>query len=118
MQLVEWMKKNNISQTELARRVGVFPNQINNIVRGRHKPALKLANKIKNETNGEVTLDDIFSITPPASLKERIENMIFTDREIQDIIKQKVAEAIEKSIKKEVCIQEADLSSQKDNNGL
>lgn len=116
MQLAEWMKKNNISQTELARRIDVFPNQINNVIRGRHKPTLKLANKIKNETNGEVTLDDIFSISPPASLKERIENMIYTDREIQDIIKQKVAEAIDKSLKREVFIQEMDLSSQKNNN--
>lgn len=62
MRLEEWMKQNGVTQTQLARSIGAYPNQIHNIVKGKYKPQIKLAKKIRAVTNFMVTLDDIYDI--------------------------------------------------------
>lgn len=103
MDLLEWLEKNNISQADIARKLNVFPNQINNILRAKHKPSLKLAQKIKEFTNDEVTYDDLFSIKPPESPREKIMKMIVTDADIKEVIKQKIVQVITEVLKEESC---------------
>lgn len=103
MDLLEWLEKNNISQADMARKLNIFPNQINNILRAKHKPSLKLAQKIKEFTKDEVTYDDLFSIKPPEGPREKIMKMIVTDADIKEVIKEKIGQVIMEVLKEESC---------------
>ena len=70
MKLDEWMKTNNITQTKLANGVGVYPNQIHNLLKGRYRPKADFAKKIREFTKRQVSLDDIYDIP---SWEEKIE---------------------------------------------
>lgn len=103
MDLEFWMKKNNVTQAELAKKVDVFPNQINNILRGRHKPTVKFATKIREFTKGEVTFDDLFTIKPAESVREKINRMLVKDEDVKEVIKEKIGEVIMEVLKEKDC---------------
>src|SRR4029077_7175903 len=71
MKLDEWMRKNSLSQTGFAKEIGCYPAQIHNILKGKYKPRPKLAKKIREYTNNEVTIDDLFNIPSMDEQKKR-----------------------------------------------
>ncbi len=100
MDLESWMRKNGLTQAEMARKLDVFPNQVNNVLRGRHKPTIKFATKIKDLTNGEVTFDDIFTIKPTKTIKFKVNQFVITESDLHEFIKQKAKEAVEEVLQK------------------
>lgn len=81
MRLDKWLEKNSITQTSLARAVGVYPNQIHNILKGKYMPKADLAKKIRSYTKNEVTLDELYDIP---SIQEQ-KNRKILDEQIQSV---------------------------------
>lgn len=59
--LKEFRAKNNMSQDELANRVGVRRETIIHLEKGKYNPSLKLAYDIAKVLN--VSIDELFSFT-------------------------------------------------------
>lgn len=59
--LTKWRTENNLTQGELAAEVEVTRWMINRIELRERRPSLTLATKIRNFTNGAVSLDDLAS---------------------------------------------------------
>lgn len=55
MKLEEWQKEKNISNTELAKQLGIHVSFITHLNKGRRKFSPELALKIEQATNGAVT---------------------------------------------------------------
>lgn len=66
MTLKEYLETTRITQTDLARTVGVFRGTIHNIVTGRKAPSIELALKIQDATDGAVTVRDLLPTNHPA----------------------------------------------------
>jgi len=62
MKLDEWMKKEDIKQAHLAKQLGVYPNQIHCLLKGKTRPKPYMAKKIRDLSGGQVTFDDIYGI--------------------------------------------------------
>jgi len=60
MNLKEWQHQNNITDTELARRVGVHQSTVCHYHAGRRRPSPEVALKIEEVTGGEVTMKEAF----------------------------------------------------------
>lgn len=54
--ILEYLKSEDITQTEFARRCGVTPGRISQILKG-EDPSLALLRKMKEVTQGMVTAD-------------------------------------------------------------
>ena len=67
MKLGDWLKRNQISRTDFARRIGVSPGAVTLICR-EHGSWLsrETAERIVAETSGAVTPNDFLATTPPA----------------------------------------------------
>lgn len=102
MDFNEWMEKNEITQADLARRLNVYPNQINNILRGKHKPSVKMCIKIKEFTKGAVTIDDLLNIKPCKTIKFKVNQFVITESDLHDFIKQKAKEAVEEIMQQQI----------------
>ena len=59
----EYRAKNNLSQKELARRVGVRRETIGNLENGKYNPSLKLAFDIAKVFN--ITIEELFEYVDP-----------------------------------------------------
>lgn len=55
MNLKEYLFRKDISQVEFAEKLGVTRETVSRIVKQRNNPSPKLAKKIEELTNGEVT---------------------------------------------------------------
>jgi DNA-binding XRE family transcriptional regulator len=55
MDLDEYLFRKRISQTDFAKDLGISRNHLGEILRGRRTPSVKLAKKIEELTQGEVT---------------------------------------------------------------
>ncbi|MCX6987251.1 MAG: helix-turn-helix domain-containing protein [Chlamydiae bacterium] len=53
--LDEYLFRKRISQTDFAKDLGISRNHLGEILRGRRTPSVKLAKKIEELTQGEVT---------------------------------------------------------------
>ncbi len=71
MKLDEWLLKAQMTQTDLAAALNVYPSQVHNILKGRHQPKPDMAKRIRQITNFSVTLDDIYDIP---SHEEQVKN--------------------------------------------
>jgi transcriptional regulator with XRE-family HTH domain len=58
MDLDEYLFRKRISQTEFAHALGISRNHLGEILRGRRNPSIKLAKKIEELTNGEVSKEE------------------------------------------------------------
>lgn len=64
MNLKEWLLKNNISQSEFAKKIGLGHRyHFNKIVQGHLIPSLKLAKKIEDVTEGEIKAVDLLFLS-------------------------------------------------------
>lgn len=59
MKLADWLKRNNMNQAELARRLGIAESTLSRIRRGKNTPGLDIAMKIEEYTRSEVSLQDL-----------------------------------------------------------
>jgi predicted transcriptional regulator len=59
MTLKEWMEKFEVSQSDLAERVGVTVPMVSQVLAGDKRFGWDNANRIVKETSGRVTLDDL-----------------------------------------------------------
>lgn len=59
MDLITWMKKEKWPNWILADRLGLTPQTLSKIRRGKHKPSLQLAKAIVAFTRGQVELCDL-----------------------------------------------------------
>jgi predicted XRE-type DNA-binding protein len=59
MTLVEWMEKNKVSKTELARRIGVTVPMVYHVLSGKKEFGKANMMKIVEITKGKVTLKDL-----------------------------------------------------------
>lgn len=55
MELRNWIKKNQLSQLEMANRLKIHYSLLSRIVSGKRKPSLKLASLIEQATEGQVS---------------------------------------------------------------
>jgi transcriptional regulator with XRE-family HTH domain len=58
MDLDEYLFRKKISQTNFANELGISRNHLGEILRGRRSPSVKLAKKIEELTEGEVTKEE------------------------------------------------------------
>ena len=58
MTLREYLKKHNITQREMAERVGITISHLRMLMSGGSSPSKKLAIKIESDTSGEVTKEE------------------------------------------------------------
>jgi DNA-binding transcriptional regulator YdaS (Cro superfamily) len=59
MNLREWLFRNHITVTDLAKKIGVSRSHLNGVVLQWRSPSSKLAKKISEATNGEVTINEL-----------------------------------------------------------
>ncbi len=54
-----WRNRENFSQDELARRLGISSNFLSKLSNGHHRPSVKVAQRIQEETKGELKWVDL-----------------------------------------------------------
>lgn len=59
MDLDEYLFRKRVSQTEFAKELGISRNHLGEILRGRRSPSVKLAKKIEELSQGEVTKEEV-----------------------------------------------------------
>jgi transcriptional regulator with XRE-family HTH domain len=59
MKLLTWMKRNKITQEQLAKKLGIKQQSVSRYVNG-NPPKRKLAYKIVSITNGDISLKDLW----------------------------------------------------------
>jgi DNA-binding transcriptional regulator YdaS (Cro superfamily) len=60
MKLSTWMKKNDLSYREMAKKIKINHTTLYRYVKKERAVPLKIAMKIESYTNGEVSLRDLF----------------------------------------------------------
>lgn len=71
MELKEFLSENNILQAHFARKIGVTQARISQIVHKKTNPSLDLARRIIKETNGKVTVAELFNPEAPTRIKKK-----------------------------------------------
>ena len=71
MKLGEYLKKTQITQQKFSEMVGVARPFITQIVGEKRTPSLHLAKRIQEETDGNVTINDLIPPNAPTRLKKR-----------------------------------------------
>lgn len=64
MKLAVWLKRENLTQTDLAAKLGSGPSYVSQLCRGLLWPGRDVVEKIADITGGKVTADDF--MTEPA----------------------------------------------------
>jgi transcriptional regulator with XRE-family HTH domain len=67
MKLKEYVYKNRVNISEMARQIGMSINHLNNIVHGKRIPGPELARRIQEQTHDWVTVDDLIPSKSPAT---------------------------------------------------
>jgi transcriptional regulator with XRE-family HTH domain len=62
MKLADWLKTNNVTQTEFAEKIGVTPGFISQLISGTSKPGPGRIEAIHKETAGAVTATDLLDL--------------------------------------------------------
>ena len=65
MQLLEYLSSKGISQSELARALGISSTHANRLVHKKRIPSIYLARKIEEVTKGEVPVYELLDIKIP-----------------------------------------------------
>lgn len=103
MKLDIWMKKNKITQTKMANDLNVYPGQIHNVLRGRYRPKADFAKKIRDYTQNQVSLDDIYDIphyseAPPEEEQKKF-NPYISPSEVAELVFEKIKVFLEEQNK-------------------
>lgn len=69
MELREFLIKEKISQADFAKKIGVTRARVNQIANKKMNPSIVLAYRIKEETNGRVSIEELISHGAPNRLK-------------------------------------------------
>jgi 3,4-dihydroxy 2-butanone 4-phosphate synthase/GTP cyclohydrolase II len=64
MLLQTWLDRQNLTQTEFARRLAVSPASVSDLCSGKQWPRRHLARAIERETDGQVTANDFVHLGP------------------------------------------------------
>lgn len=56
--LEKYLKHRGITQRSFAKKIGVTPNTLNSLIKGKSIPGLLLAYEIQRQTGGMVTFED------------------------------------------------------------
>jgi 3,4-dihydroxy 2-butanone 4-phosphate synthase / GTP cyclohydrolase II len=67
MQLSEWLAREGMSRKRFAEMIGVSPGHITGLCDGTTWPGRKVAQRIFDETKGEVAPEDFFKIEEDAA---------------------------------------------------
>jgi len=59
MKIIEYCKKNNITQQNFAFKMGITPAYLSQIIAGIRRPSPELAMRIENLTNYRITRDEL-----------------------------------------------------------
>lgn len=65
MNIKEYLTKENMSQRELAKSIGVSDPYVSEIIAGKKNPSPALATRIEKATNGEVKASDLLQHLVP-----------------------------------------------------
>ena len=71
MELREYIKKNNLTERDLASLIGISQQHVNRLIRKIANPSLPLAKKIKEATRGKVTIEEMLNSNLPSRLSMR-----------------------------------------------
>jgi len=69
MQLSEWLNKNQVTNMEFSKRIGVHFSFITHILKGRRSVSPATALKIEQATNGKVTIREL--LYPDQELEQK-----------------------------------------------
>ena len=69
--LAAWMLKNDVSQEDLATRIGASQGYVSRLLSGKRAPGLDVAFAIERETNGYVAAKDWAAGPPPRHASRR-----------------------------------------------
>lgn len=64
MTLADWIWSERITRTEAAKRFGLSQSYVVELCQGKRLPSLRVAERIRRETDGKVAADDFFSGRP------------------------------------------------------
>ncbi len=67
MTLSDWLRDNNVSQTELARAIGVAPSAVTKYVHGARIPRAQIIKRIEAYTRGDVGPAAFYACSSPTS---------------------------------------------------
>ena len=70
MDVVEYLKANNLNRSQFAKKLGISPTHMSDICNGKKVPSLALARHIIEVTKGEVTVADLLPIELPRKFKK------------------------------------------------
>lgn len=65
MKLVSYLARERITQTDLARELGVPPSTVHGWVSGRRRPSYQMAEALRRATRGEVRMEDFVEEQEP-----------------------------------------------------
>jgi len=71
MRLEEYLKKYKITCKSFGAKVGVSDAQVTRIINKKRNPSPHLMKRIQEETNGEVSFEDLFNPEAPSRLKKK-----------------------------------------------
>ncbi len=72
MKIRKYLEKYGIKQNFFAKKLGITISCLQYIMKGINEPRLKLAERIIQETNGEVALEDLRTKKPSKNVKNKI----------------------------------------------
>lgn len=64
MQLIEWLDKNDMTQREVAKHLGLSESRLSRLCNG-NEPTLQQVFDIENLTGGKVTMEDFLKAAKP-----------------------------------------------------
>jgi len=71
MKLAEYLKKHNLTHEKFAEKIQVSRPLVTRLVNKKRNPSSHLMKMIEEETNGEVTMQDLFNPDSPSRLKKK-----------------------------------------------
>jgi len=72
MKLEEYLKKYNITQLKFSKALGISAAAVHYIARKKRNPSILIIKRIEEETNGEVTVTDLFNEELSIKTKKKI----------------------------------------------
>ncbi len=103
MKLDIWMRENKVSQTKMANDLDLYPSQIHNVLKGRYRPKAEFAKKIRDYTQNQVSLDDIYDIPDYNETQEQQPTKTFNPQisatEVADLVFDKIKVFLEQQAK-------------------
>lgn len=65
MKLDDWLRREGVSRSDLARKLNVFPSMVTMVLKGRRVFGPEKASAVVKLTGGAVTFDELYRVIPP-----------------------------------------------------